>query len=110
MEARRARRHPVELDEDETVPHIVLDLEEAHVSGSTGCNRIAGAFALGEDELRFGPLATTRMACAEEVMRRETQFLDALARVTSYVLEGVTLTLLEAHEPVANLEAGIGPE
>ena len=97
---------PVEPGEDDTVPHLVLDLEEAHVSGSTGCNRIAGAFALGEDELRFGPLATTRMACAEDVMRRETQFLDALARVTSYELEGATLTLLEADEPVARLEAG----
>jgi heat shock protein HslJ len=52
---------PVELGDDETAPHLVLDLEEAHVTGSTGCNRFAGAFPLGEDELRFGPLATTRM-------------------------------------------------
>jgi heat shock protein HslJ len=101
---------PVELGHDETVPHLVFDLEEAHVSGSTGCNRIAGAFALSEDELRFGALATTRMACAEEVMQRERRFLEALARVTSFELDCARLTLLQGDEAVAKPAAGARPE
>ena len=94
---------PVELGEDEAVPHLVLDLEEAHVAGSTGCNRLAGSFALSEDELRFGPLVTTRMACAEHVMQLETAFLAALARVTSYELDGSSLTLLEGENASVKL-------
>ena len=92
---------PVELVGDGPRPGIVLDLEESHVSGSGGVNRLMGTFALAEDELRFGPLATTMMAGPEAVMARERSFLDALARVTTYRLERNELTLLADDEPVA---------
>jgi heat shock protein HslJ len=94
---------PVELAEGELTPHLVLDLEEAHVSGSGGVNRIMGTFVLAEGELAFGPLATTMMAGPEEAMLRERVFLDALARVTSYQLDGSSLTLLAGDERVARL-------
>ena len=75
---------PVDVGPDEIPPHIVLDLEEAHVSGCGGVNRFTGTFALSESELRFGPLATTMMAGPERAMWRERTFLEALDRVTSY--------------------------
>jgi heat shock protein HslJ len=62
-----------------------------------------GTFSLAEDELRFGPLATTMMAGPEEAMRTERELLDALARVTSFRLDGRELTLLAGDEPVARL-------
>jgi heat shock protein HslJ len=96
---------PVELGEADIAPHLVLDLEESRVTGSTGCNRLVGSFALSEDELRFGALATTRMACLEHVMQRETVFLAALARVTSYELEGSSLTLLEGADAIVRLSS-----
>jgi heat shock protein HslJ len=94
---------PVEIGPDEIVPSLVLDLEESHVSGSGGVNRLTGTFALNEDELRFGPLATTRMAGPEEAMEREQAFLAALERVTSYELDGRTLTLLAGDAPIVRL-------
>ena len=54
---------------DESVPSFVLDLEESHVAGTGGVNRLMGTFALSESELRFGPLATTLMAGAERAMQ-----------------------------------------
>lgn len=100
----------VELDGERIEPGadmcaltLVLDLEEAHVSGSGGVNRIKGTFALSESELRFGPLATTMMAGPDPAMQRERAFLDALARVTSYELDGQLLTLLSGDEAVARL-------
>jgi copper homeostasis protein (lipoprotein) len=81
--------------------HLVLDLEESRAAGSGGVNRIMGTFVLAEGELSFGPLATTMMAGPEEAMQHERAFLDALARVTSYELEGSTLTLLAGDEPIA---------
>jgi copper homeostasis protein (lipoprotein) len=92
---------PVETVEGGRAPHLVLDLEESRVAGSGGVNRIMGTFVLAEGELSFGPLATTMMAGPEEAMQCERAFLDALARVTSYELEGSTLTLLAGDEPVA---------
>jgi heat shock protein HslJ len=92
---------PVDADEDGRQPGIVLDLEESRVAGSGGVNRIMGTFALAEAELRFGPLATTMMAGTNEAMAQERAFLDALARVTGYRLEGGSLTLLADDEAVA---------
>ena len=94
---------PVEIAADELAPSLVLDLEEARVTGSGGVNRLTGHFALTGDELRFGPLATTRMAGPESAMQREGAFLAALERVTSYVLDGRTLTLLADDDPVVRL-------
>ena len=92
---------PVEVGEGEPAPHLVLDLEESRVAGSGGVNRIMGTFVLAENELRFGPLATTMMAGPEEAMTRERTFLDALERVTSYELDGSSLVLLADGERVA---------
>ena len=81
---------PVDAD---GAPSLVFDLEESRVAGFAGVNRLMGTFSLDEDELRFGPLATTLMAGSEEALARERRFLDALARVTSYGLDGRSFTL-----------------
>jgi heat shock protein HslJ len=91
----------VEVPSDQIRPAIVLDLEESRVTGSGGVNRLTGPFALTGGKLRFGRLATTRMAGPEEAMRREERFLAALDRVTSYELDGRTLTLLTEDGQVA---------
>jgi heat shock protein HslJ len=93
---------PVE-SESSPAPSLALDLEESRVSGSGGVNRLMGTFALAEDELRFGQLATTRMAGPEDAMQREQAFLAVLERVTSYELDGPALTLLAGDEAVARL-------
>ncbi len=58
---------------------VQVEFETADkVSGFAGCNRFFGAFKHGGDKLTLGPLATTRMACPEDVMDRETRFLKIL--------------------------------
>ena len=94
---------PVQIAADEIAPSLVLDLEEARVTGSGGVNRLTGHFALSGDELRFGTLATTRMAGPENAMQREAAFLAALGRVTSYALDGRRLTLLADDDVVVTL-------
>ena len=96
-------RKTVEIAANELAPSLVLDLEEARVTGSGGVNRLTGHFALSGDELRFGPLATTRMAGPESAMQREAALLAALERVTSYALDGRTLTLFAEDQAVVRL-------
>ncbi len=70
---------------------------DGEVSGSGGCNNIMGSFTTTEpDGLSFGPLASTRMACADDVMQIETEYLAALANVTTYQIEADRLTLRDA--------------
>ena len=88
---------------EDSAPTLVFDLEESRVAGSSGLNRLMGTFSLAEDELRFGPLATTLMAGPEDTMQRESEFLDALARVTGYALDGRSLALAAGGDVVARL-------
>jgi putative lipoprotein len=95
---------PAALGSDgRSAPRLVFDLEEARVTGFGGVNRLMGSFSLSEEELRFGPLATTLMAGPHEAMERERAFLDALAQVTSYRLDGRSLALLAGETTVARL-------
>lgn len=60
------------------------------ISGAAGCNSYAGMYLLEDDSLTIpGPLATTMMACAEEVMAQETVFLTNLQAVAGYSIDDV---------------------
>jgi heat shock protein HslJ len=62
--------------------------EGGNVSGSTGCNQVNGAYAVDGAALTFGPLATTRMACEDNLMAQETAVLEALAGVSGWEIDG----------------------
>jgi heat shock protein HslJ len=87
------------------VPYFELDLAAARVSGSGGCNRLAGSVELDGDSLAFGPLATTRIACAEDVRERERRFLQALGAARAYHLDGDMLELSDGADVVARFVA-----
>ena len=69
--------------------------EDGTVSGQTGCNSFNGSYESDGTSLTFGPLATTRMACPDEVMAQETAVLAALEATTASAIDGPTLTLLD---------------
>lgn len=69
-------------------PHagpVTLDLSTAtgqrRASGFAGCNRYTGTYTLKNGLLSFGPLASTRMACAGVGAGIEGPYLDALAHI-----------------------------
>jgi putative lipoprotein len=64
--------------------------------GSGGCNRFRGSATVSGQDLRFGPLASTMMACPPAVMDQERKFLDALEATRSYRFEGPFLYFLDA--------------
>lgn len=96
---------PVEVGEKQREPHLILAADQAHVSGSGGCNRVMGGFELEGDRLRFGQIAGTLMACPTG-MEQEQEFLKSLAKVERYRISGNRLELLDAAgAPVARFEA-----
>ena len=63
------------------------------LSGSGGCNRLLGKYELGADTLRLFPSGMTMMACVDESMQQEGDFLSALKMTTGYRITGDTLEL-----------------
>ena len=49
-----------------------------NVAGFSGCNQFSGTYGTNGNVVRIGQLATTRIACADDVMAQETAFLEAL--------------------------------
>ncbi len=88
-------------------PGFTLLAEGRKVQGSAGCNRMTGTYQLDGQKLKFGPLATTRMACP--AMQTETAFLKALEATTRYEVSGSSLTLYGADTAVARLEVAAKP-
>ncbi len=62
------------------------------VSGFAGCNRFSGSLInTSQDELRFSPLAATKMSCENNAI--ETRLFDALAKVRRGNRDGKAYTL-----------------
>jgi heat shock protein HslJ len=85
---------PVEVANNQREPHLIFALDEMRVSGSGGCNRIAGTFAIEGDHLRFSPIAGTMMACPSG-MEQEGRFIRALEKADRYLIEVSHLQLLD---------------
>ena len=56
------------------------------------CNRGRGRYEANDVELRFGPIATTKIGCPSG--SRDREFLEALGRIDEYRFEGVELVLV----------------
>jgi imidazolonepropionase-like amidohydrolase/heat shock protein HslJ len=68
--------------------------DDGKVQGSAGCNRVSGAYTLAGESLRFGPLATTKMACP--AMELERRFLEALQSTARWRIASGALELSDA--------------
>lgn len=83
-------------DESARPMTLQFDVKEKRASGFAGCNNYGGTYTLDHNQLSFGPLMSTKMACAENARNQtEQQFLEALSHVDSYVFERDALTLYD---------------
>jgi heat shock protein HslJ len=89
--------------EGESVPTVadgditLVLTDEGTIRGSSGCNNYRSTYGLGDDgSIRFGALATTRMACRSEIMDQETRFQELLDAVSSVRFDDDRMLLLDA--------------
>ena len=52
--------------------------EEGKTAGNGSCNRFFGAAEIHGENIKLGPLGSTRMACPEAAMHQESKYLEAL--------------------------------
>ncbi len=75
---------------------LQFDAKEKRASGFAGCNNYGGSYTLDHNQLSFGPLMSTKMACADNARNNNEQvFLEALSHADSYVFTSDTLTLFD---------------
>jgi len=67
----------------------------ANVGGSSGCNSFNGTYGTNGNVVRISRLATTQMACAQDVMDQETAFLAALQGAALIESRGTSLNLTD---------------
>jgi putative lipoprotein len=77
---------------------ILTIAPDGAVSGTGGCNRMAGRATISGDAITFGRIASTRMGCAPAVMDQESKFFAALEDVRAWRIDPARqrLALLDA--------------
>lgn len=72
--------------------------ETGAASGSAGCNQFSGTVVVSPDEIRFGELATTKMACADPSNALESRYLAALGAARTWTIDGEGNLVIEGGE------------
>jgi heat shock protein HslJ len=84
------------------VPHLRFEAE--NVTGNDGCNNFFGGYTLDENNLTFGMLASTRMAC-QQIDGFDIEFNKMISMTTSYRISGNTLELFGKDKLLASFLA-----
>ena len=84
------------------IPH--MHFEEEKVTGNDGCNNFFGGYTLDGNSLKFGMLASTRMACPQ-INDFDIEFNKVISMTTSYRISGNKLELFENDKLLASFLA-----
>ncbi len=72
-------------DEPQTQPITLAFRDDGRIEGSGGCNRYFGRYRVAPGQrLSVTDLASTKMLCLGQRMKREEDYLHALGQVTRY--------------------------
>jgi heat shock protein HslJ len=67
-----------------SVPTLAFP-DVGRVAGNGSCNRFSGSVTVAGDIIKMGPLASTRMACADDhISQQEDTYLKALQAATHF--------------------------
>ena len=81
-------------------PRLDISLTQGHVSGTTGCNQLRGPIRADTHHIQFGPLITTKIACADQANSIESNFLKALTDLLTYRVADGKLILFKNGSPI----------
>jgi len=93
------------VGDNEKEPHMILQIEEQRLAGSSGCNRLIGTYEVTEDQLRLSPTGMTMMMCPDDLMQQERALTTALRETTTYRISGQSLDLFDGERLVARFES-----
>jgi len=86
------------MSRDQPVPEgteVTLAFADGRIAGKSACNRYSADIQEGENagNIKIGQSMSTMMACPDELMKVEREYLDALAHITSFSFFAGSLAL-----------------
>ena len=87
---------PDSKSRDNQNPYMSLTPENGF-SGFTGCNSFTGTYKYESGKLSLNPGAITKMYCGESI---ETEFLDAIKKVSAFETKDNNLLLLNGSQEI----------
>jgi heat shock protein HslJ len=79
------------------LPNVEATLEfpeAGKVAGRASCNRFFGTVELSGESIKFGPLASTKMACIDDATNaQEVKYLQALHGAERFAFDGPALLI-----------------
>lgn len=98
------------VPQDVAAKKPTLDISaDGKVSGFAGVNRLMSSInldALSKGDFSLSPAATTMMAGPEYAMKLEREYLDALAKVRDFKVDGSKLTLTDGANQIMQFVRG----
>jgi len=85
-----------ELEVPEDSSAFVRFESKGRLVAYSGCNRMMAEYSAHDGMIFVGPVAATRMMCAETVMQREAALATALEQARSFRRDGTSLVLFDA--------------
>ena len=68
--------------------------DDGTLTGNGGCNGLGGEYKVNGDQIEFGPIMSTLMACVDDArMTQEGTVTQVMTDTASYKIEGNTLTI-----------------
>lgn len=82
-----------------SITHLVTaQFSDNEIKGNASCNQFSANYEVNKQQLKIGPVRTTRKYCAEEgVMEQEQQVIQALKQTTQYEIKADKLRLRNAN-------------
>lgn len=74
------------------LPRLEINIKEMTFMGNGGCNSINGKFESAGEDIKFGPIASTRMMCPGNY---ESEFLTALNNSEKFKIENNRLYIMQ---------------
>ncbi|HET6444162.1 MAG TPA: META domain-containing protein [candidate division Zixibacteria bacterium] len=74
---------------------VVMGIAPGRIGGFSGCNTYFGPVEVDRNKVSVGPLSSTRVACAEELMTQESEYLAALDSAATVEIDGDQMTVFD---------------
>jgi heat shock protein HslJ len=86
---------------------VDAEFDGSQISGTSGCNRYNASYEANGNEISFGPIAGTQMACPEPQTSVEARYLQLLESVATFEVEGRSMSMADGEgTPVLQFSQG----
>ena len=75
---------------------VSASFDGSTISGNSGCNSYHASYEASGNEISFGPVAGTKMACPEAESTTEARYLQLLEGVTTFETSGRSMSMSDA--------------